>query len=228
MDAASSALAVSPELATAAAAVVVGFSASFHCFVMCGPLACASCAAAEGPRWMRICAYQGARVLSYALVGGLLGALGAGVGLLLTVQLAQIAPWLLVVTLLASALDLGQRLPPIRGLTQFVRRAGSVAQRFPPVARAFTLGAITPLLPCGLLYGVFAASVATGTFAGGALALGAFGLGAIPALLVAQVPSRLTAGTGRVSLFARRALPVIAATFIAYRALFVHPAAHCH
>ena len=220
----------SPTLATALAALVVGFSSSVHCFVMCGPLACAVTPGA-GPRWAPVVGYQGARLASYALLGGLLGTLGAGVGRVLSVDLAPLAPWLLVATLLAAAFDLRSRMPAVPLLAQIVRRAGLAAQAFPPIARAVALGGITPLLPCGLLYGAFAASVAAGSFAGGSLALGAFGAGAVPALLLAQLPARkLFGGAGRFNLVARRVVPALAALVVAYRAIVVQAASGhaCH
>jgi sulfite exporter TauE/SafE len=214
----------SPALSTAAAALVVGFSSSVHCFVMCGPLACAVTPGA-GRRWAPVVGYQGARLAAYALVGGLLGTLGSGVGRVLSVDLAPIAPWFLVATLLATALDLRSRMPAIPLFAQIVRRAGFAAQGFPPIARAVALGGITPLLPCGLLYGAFAASVAAGSFGGGALALGAFGAGAVPALLLAQLPARqLFGGTGRLTQVARRVVPAVAAVAVAYRAIMVQAA----
>lgn len=217
-------LAASPALATALAALVVGFSSSVHCFVMCGPLACAVTPGA-GPRWAPVLGYQGARLVSYALLGGLLGTLGAGVGRVLAVDLAPIAPWLLVATLLATALDLRSRMPALPLVAQIVRRAGLAAQVFPPTARAAALGGLTPLLPCGLLYGAFAASVAAGSFAGGAVVLGAFGAGAVPALLLAQLPARrLFGGAGRFNLVARRLVPALAAGVVAYRAIVVQAA----
>jgi uncharacterized protein len=213
---------------TALAALVVGFSSSAHCFLMCGPLACAALPG-DGPKWRPVGAYHLARLCSYALIGGLLGLLGSGVSRFLSVDLAPIAPWVLVATLVATALDLRSRLPAIPVVTQIVRSAGLAAQGLPPDARAVALGAIVPLLPCGLLYGAFAASVAAGNFAGGAAALGAFGAGAIPALLLAQVPAkRLFGGTGRLQILARRVVPAVAALVVAYRALAVKAAGDCH
>jgi sulfite exporter TauE/SafE len=218
----------SPAFATAVAALVVGFSSSVHCFVMCGPLACAVTPGA-GPRWRPVFGYQGARLASYALLGGLLGTLGAGVGRVLSVNLAPIAPWLLVATLIATALDLRNRMPSIKLFAQIVRKAGLAAQAFPPDARAVALGAITPLLPCGLLYGAFAASIAAGSFHGGALALGAFGAGAVPALLLAQLPAKkLFGGSGRLTQVARRVVPAVAAVVVAYRAVVVQAGHSCH
>lgn len=215
-------------LSTAGAAAVVGFSSSLHCFLMCGPLACA--AAGAGPaRAGPVLGYQLGRLGGYALVGGLLGALGGGAMRLIQVRLLPFAPWILVATLLLAALDLGSRLRPVPGLAQMLRRAARWTQSLPGTARASALGALTPLLPCGLLYGAFAASLAAGSFGAGALALSAFGAGAIPALVVSQLPAggllRAEAPGAR---WARRAIPALAAVVIAARALLVDPARVCH
>ncbi|HVP59729.1 MAG TPA: sulfite exporter TauE/SafE family protein [Myxococcaceae bacterium] len=215
-------------LSTAAAAAVVGFSSSLHCFLMCGPLACAA-ATHEPRRLAPVLGYQLGRLGAYGLVGGLLGALGGGATALLRTSLLPVAPWILVATLLVAALDLGSRLPAVPGLAQTMRRVARWTQNLPRAARAIALGALTPLLPCGLLYGVFAASLAAGSFGAGALALSAFGAGAVPALLVSQLPAgALLRGQGPAARMARRVIPALAAVVVAARALFWSGAAVCH
>jgi len=215
-------------LATALAATVVGFSASGHCFLMCGPLACAA-VPGQPTRLGPVLGYQGGRLLAYGLLGGLLGVVGAGASHLLQRSLAPVTPWILALTLLAAALDLGPRVPRIRGLAQILRSLARLAQKFSPRTRAFLIGASTALIPCGLLYGVFAASITAASFRGGALALGAFGLGAIPALLLAQLSAgRLLRSEGRLAQVARRAIPALAALVIAARAMLVHLGPACH
>ena len=215
-------------LSTAGAAAVVGFSSSLHCFLMCGPLACA--ASTGGPdRLAPVIGYQLGRLGAYALVGGLLGTVGGGAALVLRTSLLPVAPWILVATLLVAALDLGSRIPALPGLAQTMRRVAASTQKLPRTTRATALGALTPLLPCGLLYGAFAASLAAGSFGAGALALSAFGAGAVPALLVSQLPAgALLRGQSRGARVARRVIPALAAVVIAARALLLHPAAVCH
>lgn len=215
-------------LSTAGAAVVVGFSSSLHCFLMCGPLACAASAGGArrpGP----VLGYHLGRLAAYGLVGGLLGTLGGGAALLLRRSLLPVAPWILVATLLVAALDLGTRLPAIPALAQTLRWAAGWTQGLPGTARATAFGALTPLLPCGLLYGAFAASLAAGSFAAGALALSAFGAGAVPALILSQLPAgALLRGQGRGARWARRAIPALAAVLVAARALFSEVGQVCH
>jgi hypothetical protein len=215
-------------VSTAGAALVVGFSSSLHCFLMCGPLACAA-STGGADRVGPVVGYQLGRLAAYGLVGGLLGALGGGATRLLEVSLLPVAPWILVATLVVAALDLGSRLPALPGLTQTLRGAAGWTQTLPRTARATALGALTPLLPCGLLYGAFAASLAAGSFGAGALALSAFGAGALPALLLSQLPAgALLRGQGPRARIARRAIPALAALAVAARALLLHPAQVCH
>jgi hypothetical protein len=91
------------------------------------------------------------------------------------------------------------------------------------------VGAITPLLPCGLLYGVFAAAFAAGSFGGGALLLGAFAAGGAPALLLAQLPGGLMRKLrGTPALIIQKAVPLVAAAVITYRALMTSSGHSCH
>ncbi|MFY1829714.1 sulfite exporter TauE/SafE family protein [Myxococcus fulvus] len=215
-------------VAGALGALTVGLTGSVHCFLMCGPLACAGLPALQGPQRRRaLVAYQGARWAAYSLVGGLLGALGGGVTSVLAVSTRPYLPWLMAAALVASALEVGKRLPPLPGLARLTGTIARWSAKFSSTARAGAMGAVTPLLPCGLLYGVFAVALASGSFSGGALVMGAFALGGLPALLGAQLQSSLWSRRPRLSDFLlRRAMPLIAAAVLVIRAVDTSP--HCH
>ncbi|QSQ24116.1 sulfite exporter TauE/SafE family protein [Pyxidicoccus parkwayensis] len=202
-------------------ALTVGFTGSVHCLLMCGPLACAGLPSVPGPERRRaVLAYQCARVLAYALVGGALGALGGGVTRVLAVSTRPYLPWLMAAALVASALEVGKRLRPLPGLSQAVRFISRWGAKFSWTGRAGAMGAVTPLLPCGLLYGVFAAALASGSFGGGALLLGAFAVGGLPALLGAQLQAGLWKHRPRAAAFVlQRAVPLVAAAVLIYRAV---------
>ncbi len=208
-------------LAGALGALTVGVTGSVHCLLMCGPLACAGLPGVPGPeRRKAVLAYQGARVAAYALVGGALGALGGGVTGVLAVSTRPYLPWVMAAALVASALEVGKRLRPLPGLSQVVRGVSRWGAKFSFTGRAGAMGAVTPLLPCGLLYGVFAAALASGSFGGGALVLGAFALGGLPALLGAQLQAGLWKNRPRIAAFLlQRAMPLVAAAVLIYRAV---------
>lgn len=216
------ALPPSPAVAAGAlGALTVGLTGSVHCLLMCGPLACAGLPSVPGPERRRaVLAYQGARVAAYTLVGGALGALGGGVTHVLAVSTRPYLPWLMAAALVASALELGKRLRPLPGLSHVVRYVSRWGAKFSWTGRAGAMGAVTPLLPCGLLYGVFAAALASGSFEGGALILGAFALGGLPALLGAQLQAGLWKNRPRAASFLlQRAVPLLAAAVLIYRAV---------
>lgn len=215
---------------TALGALTVGVTGSVHCLLMCGPLACAGLPTVPGPERRRaVLAYQGARVASYALVGGALGALGGGVTRALAVSTQPYLPWLMAAALVASALQLGKRLRPLPGVSHLVRAASRASAKFSFAGRAGAMGAVTPLLPCGLLYGIFAAALASGSFLGGALVLGAFALGGLPALLGAQLQAGLWKHRPRVASFLlQRAMPLVAAAVLVYRAVGTAKGHACH
>jgi hypothetical protein len=215
----------------AAGALVVGVTGSVHCLLMCGPLACAGLPGVKGPEKGRaVLAYQSARVGAYALVGGLLGALGGGVTQALAVSTRPYLPWVMAAALVASALELGKRLRPLLGLTHMAGALTRTSAKFSLLSRSGAMGAVTPLLPCGLLYGVYAAALASSSFGGGALLMGAFALGGLPALLGAQVQTGLWQRQPRLATFVlKRAVPLVAAAVLLYRAVGVGAGqASCH
>lgn len=218
-------------LTGAVGALVVGVTGSVHCILMCGPLACSSLPTVPGPeRRKAVLAYQGARLASYALVGGMLGALGGGVSRALSVSVQPYLPWLMAAALVASALELGKRLRPLPGLSRVAGAVARLGAKFSFAGRAGAMGAVTPLLPCGLLYGVFAAALASGSFASGALVLGAFALGGLPALLGTQLQAGLWRNRPKVASFVfQRAMPLAAAAMLIYRAVGASSGApSCH
>jgi sulfite exporter TauE/SafE len=205
----------------AAGALVVGLTGSVHCLLMCGPLACAGLPGVKGPeKWRAVLAYQSARVGAYALVGGLLGALGGGVTQALAVSTRPYLPWVMAAALVASALELGKRLRPLPGLSHVAGAITRAGAKISLLSRSGAMGAVTPLLPCGLLYGVYAAALASSSFGGGALLMGAFALGGLPALLGAQLQTGLWQRQPRVATFVlKRAVPLVAAAVLLYRAV---------
>jgi sulfite exporter TauE/SafE len=218
-------------VAGALGALTVGLTGSVHCLLMCGPLACAGLPSVPGPERQRaVLAYQGARLAAYALVGGALGALGGGVTQALAVSTRPYLPWLMAAALVASALEVGKRLRPLPGLSHVARTVARWGANFSWTGRAGAMGAVTPLLPCGLLYGIFAAALASGSFVGGALLLGSFAMGGLPALLGAQLQAGLWKQRPKaVSFLLQRAVPLVAAAVLIYRAVGTgNGAPSCH
>lgn len=216
-------------LAGASSALVAGVTGSLHCGLMCGPLACAPLPKAGAGRGRVALAWHAGRVTAYVLVGALLGALGAGVARVLTVSVQPWLPWVMAAGLVVTALDLGRHLKPLPGIARLSRLLARWGAKLPPAGRAVALGAATPFLPCGLLYGIFLAALATGSAWGGAVVMFAFSLGAVPMLAGVQLGAQAWSRWPGAAAIWRRVIPLTAALLLILRALlFKDTSPECH
>lgn len=206
-------------------ALIAGLTGSLHCALMCGPLACAG----AGRSRSAALGWQLGRLSSYSLLGAALGATGS-VALQTFAQGAQpVLPWLMAAGLVATALDLGRHLRPLPGVRHVSRWLSRAGAPLAPPLRAGALGAATPFLPCGLVYGISLSALSAGSALGGLEVMAAFALGAVPALVGAQLQVGLWPRGGRVALVLRRAVPVAAALVLVWRALATNGTEHaCH
>jgi sulfite exporter TauE/SafE len=170
-----------------------------HCVGMCSPLVLfvsRRYAAPEKGRGAAFAAqawYTSGRVVTYAILGALAGALGAAVqvaGAFVGLQRAALVlaggvlvAWAVVALSELVSFDGGGRL--------FGRVAGILRGRVP--GHPFATGLFLGLLPCGLLYSAVVAAVARGGALEGAAALALFGLGTAPALLGVSLADELFA-----------------------------------
>ena len=135
------------------------------------------------------------RVTSYTLAGAVAGALGSAGALAAHLVDLQVAFYVIAnVMLVMIGLHLAGVSPLLARLekvgTPVWRRIQPLAVRFLPAdtpVKALIAGSLWGWLPCGLVYGMLATSVASGTVAGGALTMLAFGLGTVPNLMLAGV-----------------------------------------
>jgi sulfite exporter TauE/SafE len=213
--------------AGASTAFAAGLTGSLHCGLMCGPLACAGLG--RSPSRALMASWHLGRTLAYALVGALLGGVGQALSLTLTFSVTPYLPWVMAVGLVITALDLGKHLRPLPGVGQLSKRLARLGAGLGPTGRAFALGAATPFLPCGLLYGMFLAAVATNSAVGGALVMAAFSLGAVPILGAVQLGARGFDRWPTAALVLRRVVPLVAAAVLVARALWAQDTApDCH
>ncbi len=172
---------------------LTGLLGGVHCLGMCGGIVAALAMQQPGtaPPLRHYLAYNLGRIASYAAAGALAGLLGSG-SLLLQDMLPVRQGLYAAANLLLIALGLY-----LAGLWQgvtVIERAGGLlwrhlqplTGRFLPVRsslQALALGALWGWLPCGLVYSVLIAALASGSAAKGALVMLAFGLGTLPNLL---------------------------------------------
>jgi sulfite exporter TauE/SafE len=130
-------------------------------------------------------AYNAGRILSYALLGGLVGSLGlALVWLQMAGEIIAVVSGILMIIggiamlgflPIPTSLSLGGNAPAVRRLHGRLLQQRTLGSKF-------LLGFLTPVLPCGILYAMLARAAASGATVDGALTMGVFGAGMAPAL----------------------------------------------
>jgi len=174
-------------------AFLVGLLGGGHCIGMCGGIVGAVSMSLPGQRQPLgyLLGYNLGRIASYTvggLVAGLIGASGFFLDHVLPVErlLYALASLMLIV--------LGLYLAGIWQGVLVLERAGSglwrqlqpLSKKLLPlrsIPQAFALGLLWGWLPCGLVYSVLVAALATGSALQGGLLMLAFGLGTLPTLL---------------------------------------------
>ena len=176
---------------------------SAHCAVMCGPLVMAS-SARNGGGGAR---YFVGRLVTYTLLGALSGSSGR--------ELTSFGPskwieaglsWLLALALLVSAVRyLAPRRAPAPISLRKKPRVSLVSRLLAASAQdPLLLGAVTALLPCGVLFTAVMAAAALGSPAAGAVAMASFAsLSGLALVSLSSVGRRLALGVS-----GRRALAV--------------------
>ena len=201
--------------------MTLGFLGSFgHCVGMCGPITVAFSLSQRDnqkglPIWFHILLNLG-RIVSYALVGAGIGALGsavvaggqlAGVGSGLRQGMAILTGLMLIwFGLVQIKPDFLPRLPLLHPLTQ-----GKLHQRLSAAMADLSanphwwtpalLGGIWGLIPCGFLYAAQIKAAESGSLEIGAATMLAFGLGTMPMMLGVGISASKLSADKRSQLF---------------------------
>lgn len=215
-----------------ATVLVSSVAGSLHCAAMCGPLV----GMHGGGYSLRLALVHAlGRLATYVTLGFLAGLVGGAVEL--AGSAAQINH---AATLVAGAVIVGWGVHAIAVARGWIRgRAvgGALFQkglvqigRRRPAARAWLVGALTGLLPCGWLWAFVITAAGTGHAPSGALVMAVFWAGTVPAM------TGMLAFGGAVIARLRAKLPVITACVLmglglatlATRWNHVPTAPHCH
>jgi len=202
-------------------ALVAGLVTSVHCVAMCGPLSCAFAPSKAGDAEPAVVltAYHLSKLLSYALVGALAGAVGSVAVEAVSASWLNLLPWVLVVFFLVVGFRLDRYFPKPVWLGQLYQRLAQRFRRMSKPAAAAGIGLASPLLPCGPLYMIFGLAMFSGSaLKGMEFAIG-FGIGTMPLLWLAQmrfmrINQRVKPGTlQRI----QRSVAIVAALVVAWR-----------
>jgi sulfite exporter TauE/SafE len=189
---------------------LLGLFATGHCIGMCGPIVLA--VPARAGKIAAHLLYHTGRVMTYVIIGAILGGIGSGfadlTGAADGLYLARVARLQMLFSILAAVFML------IFGLSRLglIREPAWMSEASPAkipgfrnvqkeimagkrIAAYFLYGLVLGFLPCGLSYAAFAMALPSGGSLKGALLVLVFGLGTVPGLLLV--------GTGASALFRR-------------------------
>ena len=183
-----------------AAGLAFGFLGSVHCVGMCGPLAL-SLPGSDRPRWLfwaeRVL-YNVGRVVTYSLLGVLVGLAGrvvtlAGIQQALSVGVLMIlvaaVPW---VNRQVRAVEQA----PSALLERVMAPIGSLHRTGGPTAMLL-VGLLNGLLPCGFVYAALGTAVTADGVALSTVFMIGFGLGTGPTMLSVSLLGRVAGSTLR-------------------------------
>jgi len=199
------------------AGLALGFLGSAHCVGMCGPIVLAL-PGSDAPRFRFIIyrlLYNFGRVITYAILGIVIGLLGEKI---------KLAGYHQILSVTMGVLILIGVLTPSRYVDKLINAPvfGRIGGLFRSLWRRFfgqggysshlLIGILNGFLPCGFVYIALAGAVATGSMVSSALYMSLFGLGTIPIMLATSLVGGFVTMGLRNRL--RRLMPV-AATIVA-------------
>jgi len=170
------------------AAISLGFLGSFHCIGMCGPIALSLPVHQKPPaqKTLLILLYNLGRMISYAVLGSVVGLVGQSIAFAGYQQALSISIGLLLLAgLFLPRLTFLQKKTPelITRIFSGLRRTMGHFLRQGKTSALFVLGLMNGFLPCGLVYMGLAGAAATGSWFEGALFMFVFGSGTVPVML---------------------------------------------
>ena len=150
--------------------------------------------------------FHGGRLISFAVLGGLLGALGSAIGISFTVtSILGIVASVVMIVLGLNLVGVFKKnviaLPS--GVFSFFRRVEH------KTAAPFLVGVGTFFLPCGFTQAMQVAALSSGSFLSGLLIMTAFALGTLPMLAVLSFGSASFAQSKHAPLFFKSAGVVV-------------------
>jgi len=191
-------------------AFIIGLIGSGHCIGMCGGITTMLTSALPQQKasshLLFVMLYNTGRILSYALIGAIVGYTSSTAARNIGIPLAGLR-LIAAVFLIFLGLYLGQWL---MWLTRIEKLGKVLWQKISPLSKnlipvntplkALGLGALWGWLPCGLVYSTLTWSMASGNALSGALIMLCFGLGTLPALVL------MSLSTIRIKQFVNRPL----------------------
>lgn len=198
---------------------------SLHCVGMCGPFALIASSQSEQDKSALVptAVYSLGRLVTYSIVGTIFGSLGMALN-----RGTSFAPWqqtatyvagglMILVGLVALARQLGWKiqLPSLAGHLQTILQSQfQTVIKQPPIRKAFLIGALTCLMPCGWLYAFAIVAAGTGSPVWGAAVMAVFWIGTVPVMVA------LVLGLSKLGASIQKRIPVAMAALVILVGIF--------
>lgn len=163
---------------------VIGLLTSVHCVAMCGGINISQCArvpqaSSKGKRLLPSLLYNAGRVISYTIIGGIVGGIGAVVTP--SGQFKGAITIAAAVFMVIMGLNLLGIIPGLRKLVPRMPKKISGKINSEKVGKGpFVVGILNGFMPCGPLQAMQLYALSTGSVAAGALSMFLFSLGTVP------------------------------------------------
>lgn len=167
---------------------ITGLLTSIHCISMCGAINLMAVIPVGSKRNLRNpILYNIGRVLSYIIIGGIVGLIGS------VFSISNIISGFII--LIAAVLMFLMALNML-GVIKLKRIKFSSFER--GKHNAFVIGLLNGFMPCGPLQAMQVYALSTGSFINGALSMFLFGMGTVPLMLCTGVLLNLAKGKGKI------------------------------
>ncbi len=173
--------------------LLTGALTSLHCVGMCGAIVLAysvqpiseTISTHKQNGFLLHTAYNGGRILSYAVLGAVAGIIGMTFSWIEQIgqYVSMIGGGIMIISgfALLGFIPITTRIS--LGSSIFRKLQASLLHK-KTIHSKLLLGFLTPLLPCGILYAILAKAAATGNAIGGAITMSLFSIGMAPSLML--------------------------------------------
>lgn len=179
-------------------AFMIGLAGSVHCVGMCGAIALAlPTAPGAGRAWQVSAAYNIGRILTYSVLGLLLGLIGQGLHVIGYQQRYSVVMGVILLLIALFSINVEHQIVRLPGISAgYVHLKSALArhlqrQQRHPLRTAAMIGMLNGWLPCGLVYMALAGAIAQPVAWQGAAYMAVFGLGTFPLMLATAWAGRL-------------------------------------
>jgi uncharacterized protein len=191
-------------------AFTMGLLGSLHCVGMCGPIALALPVGNLENKFFARILYNAGRILTYTLAGFLFGLFGKGLAIAGLQQIISISLGVAILLSLFVSLKVFRKIDPTSLIYKFTGRLKVSFKKLFTInsySSLLGIGILNGLLPCGLVYLAFAASISTGDPFKGGVFMFFFGLGTAPLMFAVSSISSMIKKTSLVRL--RNIVPAV-------------------